>query len=110
MLMNKGQYDGHEVLSAQAVDSMPKMQVDPDLPGAWQGARGWGYGMAVTYRAKEDEFRSIGSFGWNGGLGTLFFVDPEKKLIGIIFTQIHFSNPHELREGFELLVYRAVTG
>ncbi len=110
MLMNKGQYDGHEVLSAQAVDSMTKMQVDPNLSGAWQDARGWGYGMAVTYRAKEDEFRSIGSFGWNGGLGTMFFVDPEKKLIGIIFTQIHFSNPHELREGFERLVYRAVTG
>ena len=110
MLMNKGRYDGREVLSAQAFDSMTKMQVNPNLPGAWQGARGWGYGMAVTYRAKEDEFRSIGSFGWNGGLGTMFFVDPEKKLIGIIFTQIHFSNPHELREGFERLVYRTVTG
>ena len=110
MLMNKGRYDGREVLSAQAFDSMTKMQVNPNLPGAWQGARGWGYGMAVTYRAKEDEFRSIRSFGWNGGLGTMFFVDPEKKLIGIIFTQIHFSNPHELREGFERLVYRTVTG
>lgn len=110
MLMNKGRFDGREVLSAQAFDSMTKMQVNPNLPGAWQGARGWGYGMAVTYRAKEDEFRSIGSFGWNGGLGTMFFVDPKKKLIGIIFTQIHFSNPHELRAGFERLVYRAVTG
>ncbi|MEP2988518.1 MAG: serine hydrolase domain-containing protein [Parasphingorhabdus sp.] len=108
MLLNKGQFEGKQILSSDAVEAMTKVQVAKDIEGAWQGARGWGYGLAVKHRAEDGNRASVGAFGWNGGFGTQFFVDPEKKLIGVIVTQIHFSNPHELREGFEKLTYQVI--
>jgi CubicO group peptidase (beta-lactamase class C family) len=46
--------------------------------------RSWGFCQAVY----ED-----GSFGWDGGLGTSWLVDPQRELVVIVLTQRMFESP-----------------
>jgi CubicO group peptidase (beta-lactamase class C family) len=60
------------------------------LPLSWPSLTGCGYGLgfSVVLDPEQTQFRaSRGTFGWIGHLGTYFFVDPEKELIGIFMTQ-----------------------
>jgi CubicO group peptidase (beta-lactamase class C family) len=41
------------------------------FPGFWDGT-GWGFGVGV-----DTEGGRAGRYGWSGGLGTNFFVDPD---------------------------------
>jgi len=107
MLLNGGKTAGLRILSEQSVKAMTEVQVSPEVPGTWKKGRGWGYGLATRFLPGTDNPEPIGTFGWDGGLGTLFFIDPAQDLIGIVFTQIHYSNPHELREGFQQRIHRA---
>jgi len=52
---------------------------------------GWGFGLAV--RVERAEWAAPGSFGWNGGTGTLEHMDPENGLIGILLTQRMLDSP-----------------
>lgn len=75
------------------VDELRRDQVDPAAkapdsfyPGFWERT-GWGYGVSVV---TEGPHR--GRFGWSGGLGTDFFVDPDGA-IGILLTQVELDDP-----------------
>ncbi len=48
---------------------------------------------------------SKGSFGWSGAYGTHFFVDPEKRLVGVLMIQTPIV---QMREDFENAVMQAV--
>jgi len=55
--------------------------------------------------------RSIGTYGWSGAAGTIYFADPKEKLIGICFTQVftHRMMPdNNYQEEFERLVYQSL--
>jgi CubicO group peptidase (beta-lactamase class C family) len=53
---------------------------------------GWGLGMGVvTHRTGLSA--TPGRFGWDGGLGTSWWCDPAEDLIGILLTQVAWSNP-----------------
>ncbi len=70
-----------QMTSAQLTrDQLPE---DALGPGSFVG-RSWGLGLAVG----ED-----GSFGWDGGLGTSFLVDPRRDLVIIVLTQRQFDSP-----------------
>ena len=48
--------------------------------------------MAVVTR--QDELsRAVGSYGWDGGLGTSWYVDPTEDLVGILMTQAAWTSP-----------------
>jgi CubicO group peptidase (beta-lactamase class C family) len=52
---------------------------------------GWGFGVyIVTWRSK---LASVGSYGWNGGLGTLWDSDPREQMITILMTQRAMESP-----------------
>ncbi len=81
---------GSPVLSAAAVRAMTSDQLTAE-----QKARGglgpdfftgqsWGFGQAVL---------DSGAFGWDGGLGTSWLVDPGRDLIVIVLTQRMFESP-----------------
>lgn len=53
---------------------------------------GWGYGVAVA-TARTAEGIPAGSFGWNGGLGTSWVVDPATDTTAIVMTQAAFTSP-----------------
>lgn len=50
--------------------------------------RGWGLGMAVTLSGP-----AAGRFGWDGGLGTSWAVDPAKQRVAVLLTQVAWTSP-----------------
>jgi CubicO group peptidase (beta-lactamase class C family) len=83
-------HGGAPVLPADAVRAMTTDQLTPAqkargglLPGFFDG-RSWGFCQAVY---------DSGAFGWDGGLGTSWLVDPAKDLTIIVLTQRMFESP-----------------
>lgn len=84
MLADGGRFEGRPIVSPEHVrmmttDQVPAVAKTPDsfFPGFWDGS-GWGFGGGVDNR---------GRFGWSGGLGTNFFVDPDGT-VGVLLTQV----------------------
>ena len=99
MMLNRGTYQNHRVLSASAVDAMtadhltPEQRTAPDFFPAWWSERGWGFGMAVL--TKPDTVgRNVGAFGWDGGLGTAWCSDPAADLVTVLMTQRAWESPN----------------
>lgn len=57
---------------------------DSFYPGFW-AATGWGFGVSVVTEGDH-----LGRYGWSGGQGTDFFVDPDGT-VGILLTQTELS-------------------
>jgi CubicO group peptidase (beta-lactamase class C family) len=81
---------GAPVLSADAARAMTTDQLTDEQkaggglgPGFFDG-RSWSYGQAVL---------DNGAFGWDGGLGTSWLVDPVRDLVVIVLTQRMFESP-----------------
>jgi CubicO group peptidase (beta-lactamase class C family) len=68
-------------------DQVPAACKTPEsfFPGFWDGM-GWGFGVAV-----QTAGRRRGRFGWSGGQGTDFFIDPDGT-VGILLTQVELSD------------------
>jgi CubicO group peptidase (beta-lactamase class C family) len=81
---------GAPVLSADAVRAMTTDQLTPaqkargGLGPDFFAGRSWGLGQAVL---------DTGVFGWDGGLGTSWMVDPGRDLVVIVMTQRMFETP-----------------
>jgi CubicO group peptidase (beta-lactamase class C family) len=74
------------------------------LPGP-----GYGFGLGFTVRTAPGEsanLGSVGDYGWGGIFGTLFFVDPKERLIGIYMIQQTDANA--ARSRFRTGVYSAL--
>jgi len=91
MLAEGGRADGRPMISADHLQQMTSDQVpaacktaDSFFPGFWDGM-GWGFGVAV-----QTEGPRRGRFGWAGGQGTDFFVDPDGT-VGILLTQVEMG-------------------
>ncbi|MCW4384195.1 beta-lactamase family protein [Salinibacterium sp. SYSU T00001] len=67
-------------------DQVPAAAKTPDsfFPGFWDDM-GWGYGVSVVTGGPHR-----GRFGWSGGLGTDFFVDPDGTIC-IVMTQVEMD-------------------
>ena len=57
---------------------------DSFFPGFWDGM-GWGFGVAMQ---TDGDHR--GRYGWSGGLGTDFFIDPDGT-VGVLLTQVEMG-------------------
>jgi len=55
------------------------------FPGFWD-SHGWGFGVSIVTR-RDDLAATPGRYGWDGGYGTSWYVDPSEELIGILMTQ-----------------------
>jgi CubicO group peptidase (beta-lactamase class C family) len=91
LLVDGGRVDGEALLSAEHVQQMTSDQVpaenktaDSFFPGFWNGM-GWGFGVGV-----QTEGPLRGRYGWSGGQGTDFFVDPDGT-VGILLTQVELG-------------------
>jgi CubicO group peptidase (beta-lactamase class C family) len=88
MLVESGRVEGAPVLSEghlrqMTSDQVPVENKTPDsfFPGFWDGT-GWGFGVGV-----ETSGPRRGRYGWSGGQGTNFYVDPDGT-VGILLTQV----------------------
>jgi CubicO group peptidase (beta-lactamase class C family) len=98
---------GAPVLSAGSVRAMTTDQLTPEQkargglgPGFFTG-RSWGFGQAVF----DD-----GAYGWDGGLGTSWRVDPAHDLVVIVLTQRMFdtSEPPRVHRDIQAAAYAAL--
>jgi CubicO group peptidase (beta-lactamase class C family) len=77
--------DGAPVLSPESVAEMTRDQLTlPQREGqeAFLGERSWGLCQSVVVSGDR-----AGAFGWDGGLGSSFLVDPVRDLVVIVLTQ-----------------------
>ena len=109
-LLNGGELDGVRILDDEMVRRMMSPIVDASTFGSSSGDYGWGYGGSVRARVKPGDLGSVGTYTWNGGTGTYYWIDPERRLIGILFTPVRPPSPWELLLEFEEAVYRALGG
>lgn len=72
-----------ELLRTDQINQSAKDR-DSFFPGFWDST-GWGFGVGVATRGDH-----VGRFGWSGGLGTHFFVDPDGT-IGILMAQVELD-------------------
>jgi CubicO group peptidase (beta-lactamase class C family) len=91
MMLNNGKYGEVRILSRPSVELMTTDQITPEqkaaspfFPASWEN-RGWGFGVAIVTR--RDDLATPGRYGWFGGYGTSWEVDPKEALIGILLTQ-----------------------
>ena len=98
--MEMGSYKGRRILSEESVKEMTKYQLTSAqkarssfIPGFFDRF-GWGFCMSVITR--KDPLKSMGTYGWDGGLGTPWFNDPAKRLIAILMTQRTQESPSPL--------------
>ncbi len=115
MLLNKGKHGGERILSRPSVELMTSDHLTPQqkavsglLPNDFD-KQGWGFGMAVVTR-RDDLAGTVGSYGWAGGLGTLWSTDPTKEMVTILLTQQMWAAPRPLGVCLDFLTsaYQAI--
>ena len=91
MLADGGRFEGRQIVSEEHLrlmtsDQVPAVAKTPDsfFPGFWDGT-GWGFGVGI-----DTEGERAGRYGWSGGLGTNFFVDPDGT-VGVLLTQVEMG-------------------
>jgi len=97
MMLNLGRYDGGRILSRPTAELMTTDQIlpaqkaaSPFYPGFWD-SHGWGFGMSVI--TARHGYLTVGSYGWDGGMGTTARNDPKEGLICILLTQRMMRSP-----------------
>jgi CubicO group peptidase (beta-lactamase class C family) len=105
MLLNKGEYDGTRILARRTVELMTCNQIG-DLS---LGADKFGLGFQVTTEEGQKRYGTTqGSFGWGGYFATIYWADPQERIVALLFFQ-HMGFAHgELQEKFRALVYQAL--
>jgi CubicO group peptidase (beta-lactamase class C family) len=115
MLRGSGVFAGDRILSRPAVSLMTTDQLTAEvkassglMPGDFDDM-GWGFGVSVVTR-RTDVARSVGSYGWDGGLGTSWFNDPAEDLTAILMTQQAWtsSRPGPIFRDFWTAAYQAI--
>lgn len=84
-------HDGAPMLSRDAVTEMTRDQLTPAQRAgqeAFLGERSWGLCQSVVISGDR-----AGAFGWDGGVGTSFLVDPLRDVVVIVLTQRMWEAP-----------------
>jgi CubicO group peptidase (beta-lactamase class C family) len=98
MMLNQGKHGNERILSRPSVEVMTTDHLTPEqktasdfFPDFWD-SHGWGFGVSIVTR-RDDLAATPGRYGWDGGYGTSWHVDPKEELIGILMTQRVWDSP-----------------
>ena len=97
MLLDGGRGPHGPVVSRAAVATMTTDQLTLSqkeghlVTHQWRG-KGWGFGVQVV-TARTDLVGSVGTYGWDGGLGTGWANDPGEDLVTLLLTQAAWTSP-----------------
>ena len=111
MLLNGGELDGVRILRRKTAELMTSSHTGDLILEMTGPGFGFGMGVGVYKGGSIPILRSVGTYGWSGAAGTVYFADPKEELIGICFTQVfmHRMMPdNTYQEEFERLVYQAI--
>jgi CubicO group peptidase (beta-lactamase class C family) len=102
MMLNEGTFaNGTERLLSRAsiavmtTDQITAVQKEASradfFPDFWD-SNGWGFGVAIATR-RDNLWATPGRYGWDGGYGTSWAVDPAEGLVGVLLTQRAWDEP-----------------
>jgi CubicO group peptidase (beta-lactamase class C family) len=115
MMLGRGKYSGGRILSRPAVELMTTDQLTPaqkavsELVPGFFDSHGWGLGVCVITR--RDSVAAVpGKFGWDGGLGTSWWSDPNEEMVTVLLTQRAWTspNPPDVCRDFWTCAYQAI--
>jgi CubicO group peptidase (beta-lactamase class C family) len=133
MLLNGGELDGVRILSPKTVALMTSDQLPPGIERHTPVAVGlgplgpvpeMGTSFGLGFAVRTDPGRnplpgSVGDFSWSGAFGTLFWVDPQAKLVAVLMDQTRgvsvSDGVFDARDSFlamrqaRVMVYQAMT-
>ncbi len=95
MLLAGGSHRGRRILSRPTVEALTTNQLTPDqlaTSAPVPGVRGWGLGVGVVVR-RTGPALSVGSYGWDGGMGTRWSTDPAEGLVALLFANQTWTSP-----------------
>ncbi len=115
MMLRQGKYDGGRLLSRASVEVMTADQLTPgqkQASGPFAGYfanHGWGFGMSVVTK-RDGLGEPVGRFGWNGGLGSVWYADPGEDMVTILMTGSakFVLTPPDIYRDFWTLAYQAI--
>jgi CubicO group peptidase (beta-lactamase class C family) len=115
MMLNKGKHGSERILSRPSVELMTTDQLTPEqkavsglMPGDFDS---FGYGFGVSVITRRDRLsETVGSFGWDGGLGSSWRSDPKEGIVTILMTQRAWTSPRppDVCLDFWTLAYQAI--
>ncbi len=109
MMLNGGELEGVRILSRKTVELMTSNHTGDY--GIWLAGPGYGFGLGyaiVTDLGPSATPRSEGSFYWSGAFGTIFWVDPEEEVIGILMQQLRPYTHINARPDLATMTYQAI--
>jgi CubicO group peptidase (beta-lactamase class C family) len=115
MLLRRGRHPGGRILARPTVQLMMTDQLTPAqkaaspfFPGFWDN-KGWGFGGAVITR-RGGIAATPGSYGWSGGFGTSFIVDPAEEIVAVLLIQrlMRSADDTVIAEDFLTLAYQSI--
>jgi CubicO group peptidase (beta-lactamase class C family) len=114
MLLAGGRSGRERILSRPSVEVMTTDQLTPAqkaipglLPDFWD-ANGWGFGVSMVTRRVDQ--RSVGTYSWDGGLGSIWYNDPHEELTAILLTNRAWESPDPppVARDFRTATYQAI--
>ena len=114
MILNKGELDGHRILSKDTArliyeNAVPDQAMPIGEHGYWAGS-GWtlgGFNLVMDPSAYSFPV-SAGTIWWDGSAGTRYFIDSTQGIITVIMAQVSPSRGGGFREDFTRLVDAAL--
>ncbi len=91
MMLNGGEMNGRRFLSPRTIALMTTNHTGDKVNGQFgRPARGMGFGLSVQVvqdPVAADLRVSKGAYGWAGGTGVSFWIEPEEQMVSIFFIQ-----------------------
>ncbi|WP_017259983.1 serine hydrolase domain-containing protein [Pedobacter arcticus] len=105
MILNNGSFAGKQILKPESVKEMTTNQIG-DL-NVGKNKFGLGFEIATIDGLKNGA--KVGKLGWTGAFNTMFWIDPERKSIAVLMTQVYPAiHKKQLFNQFEQLVNDAL--
>ena len=107
MLLNKGELDGVRLLKADTAENLVVNGLSEGvLKQRGRGETGWALANVNVVLDPASPLR--GEYSWDGTAGTIFWVDPAREMITLLFAPARPSNPDGIRQKFKGIVQQAV--
>jgi CubicO group peptidase (beta-lactamase class C family) len=105
MILNKGIYGNVQVLSEESITQMTSNQIG----NLNVGKNKFGLGFEIATEGGLKNGSKIGKISWGGAFNTTFWIDPERKSIAVLMTQVYPAiHKNEFFSQFEKLVNNAL--
>ena len=107
MLLNGGEFNGKRILSKHTIRMMTMNQLG-DIRFEDKNTFGLGFSV-VTEAGSAKGPASVGTYSWGGIYSTEYWVDPQEKIVGLIFKQFWIDPASETNQKFKVMTYAALS-